>query len=753
LLLGALILFIVSCGTSSIPAPVSPPTNAATPPPVHAGLTPDHITLENGLIARTWTREPYRTESLIDLRNNRTWTENSDDLALALLGLDLVSRFTVDGEPQIETLDDGAVRVSTTLLPSPLGTSLPLLRVIRSVTMYPGIAGMRVDTHLEPTLPLALSGYTLDRVQPSGSLVADLHAFRAGADWREPEWEGPPLVIGDAQGGTWRETTSGTEVSGTAQWLSLRDDGDARLFFVLERNDYKSSVMAYERAAAKAGVDFGRDVIYLGPLEESLHVGNPGSGPGRHRVLLPGQALTLEPVFTGVGLDGDDEPWQHYQYLAERRMAPYARDIVFNSNGVDDNRISTGAKDDMDFATVLQQLDIAERIGIETFVLDDGWQARSGDWCPDADVDDERCTEPRRGDPMFAPRFPDAEFKAVRDQLDPAGMRLGLWMTPLHFHPTAVTFRENPEWICLPLGAALLAANLADPYSSSSEAGIVQWNPEAIGRDGKAIDYIESRIRIAIEQWGVRYFKFDFTAWLDCVGLYPVDIYSYRESFRAMLDRVLADHPQVTLQMDETNDYRLFPFEAIARGPTWYQNGSPEPRESLHANFVLTPFIPPYALGRAALRSGDLEVYPIDYQMAVALLSHISFFNDLTGIPDAAIPRIRTWMDYYRRHREYFTQLAYPLTDTDPISGDNWAAFQTWNPVRGLGALLVYRQDSAEAVQRLRLRNIADGYYRLIEAPDELHSQRYSAAQLRDGIDISIEARQSARVFRIEREH
>ena len=35
----------------------------------------------------------------------------------------------------------------------------------------------------------------------------------------------------------------------------------------------------------------------------------------------------------------------------------------------------------------------------------------------------------------------------------PHAMNLGLWMTPLHFHPSSVTFEEHPEWLCLPIGA------------------------------------------------------------------------------------------------------------------------------------------------------------------------------------------------------------------------------------------------------------------------------------------------------------
>lgn len=746
-----MLLAVSACGDSVAPMPAAPPVTAPaqTSRPVTVQVDEARIVLGNGLIERRWTRAPYRTEQLVDLRSGRIWSQDSDDLALSLAGFDLIRSFRVSGEPEVQTTPAGAVRVTTTLVP----TAVPLgLRVMRTVEMSPGIAGMRVETRIDSLLPFTVSGYTLDSVQPSEVQQAQLHAFRAGADWREPEWAGPPLMIGDAQVGTWRNTTVGEAVAGTAQWLSLVDAQDQRLFLVLERNDLSSSVMEYTRGRAQAGVDYGRDVIYLGPLEESAHIGRPGSGPGRHRVLLPGQSLRLEPVFTGVGLNGDDEPWQHYRYL-EQRMPPYRREITFNSNGVDANVISTGAKDDLDFKTFLVQLDLAQRLGVELFIFDDGWQARSGDWCPDADVPDERCTEPRRGsDPKFAPRFPDAEFRAVRDRLQPLGMRLGLWMSPLHFHPSSVTFRENPEWMCLPISAALLLVNQADPTSSSSEAGIVQWNPEGVNRGGKkAIEHIEERIRVAIEQWGVQYFKFDFTAWFDCVGVNTVDMYAYRESFMAMLDRVLADHPDVTMQMDETNDYRLFPFEALVRGPTWYQNGSPEPRESLHANQVLTPFIPPYALGRAALRSGDLDTLSADYQMAVALLSHMTFFNDLTKIPAAAVPRIRVWTDYYRAHREDFATFTYPLLEDDPYSGDNWAAFQPWDPVRARGALLVYRQDTDVDRRSVRLRNVPEGVYRLYEAPQETQVIEYSAAQLRAGIEIVIAQKQSARVFRIER--
>ena len=734
--------------------PAAAPAPAA--PPVTVTVTEDKVEIASALIERTWSRKPFRTERLVDGRTGKVWSEDSADFALVVGGAELASdAFEVVGEPQVERKPSGAVRTTFTLAPAggvPAGLTLT-----RTVETYPDVAGMRSETWVHSAAPLAISGYSVDESRPQGAgLRGTIHSFRAGADWREPEWTGPQVTIGDAHPGDWRETRAGASVSGGAQWLSVSDAVDARLFYVLERNDYASSMMTLGGGRARAHVDLSRDVIYLGPIEETAHVENPGPGPGRQRVAMPGVPLRLEPVFTGLGTSGDDEPWQHYKYLEKYRMPPYRREITFNSNGVDGNRISTGAKDDMDIGETRRQAAIAAEIGVETFILDDGWQARSGDWCPDNDgTDDPACIEPRRGQAGYdkiTPRFHDSTFAEVRDVLAAAGgMKLGLWMTPLHFHPSAVAFNANPQWACMPIDAALLALQLSDPDGSSNEAGLMQWNLEAVGPNGKAVDYVEGRIRHAIDVYGSKYFKFDFTVWLDCAGVATTDVYSYRESFMAMLDRILADHPDVTLQMDETNDYRLFPFEALARGPTWYQNGSPTTNESLHANHVLMPFLPPYALGRAALRAGDLGSKSASYQMAVALLSHMTFFNDLTGIPAAVRPQIRLWTDYFKAHRGDFAQFTYPLLAEDPLQADTWAAFQPWNPETGTGALLVYRQESAEATRTVRLRNVADGVYRLYEAPGDVLVAVHGAAQLRAGIDITLPSINSAKVLRIER--
>jgi Melibiase len=731
-------LAALAAASVALAAPSAAPGEVYRNGSVQAEVGPASIELGNSAAVRRWTRAPFRTAALVDRRgSDRTWSTGSRDFVLSVGGVELGSEaFNVDSV-SVTKLERGGLRV-TMRLAAPL--RLPGLSVERVAEAYPGVAGIRTQTVLEAAAPLVLDRATLDQVAPATAVAPTIHAFRAGADWREPGWTGPPFTVGDPHPGTWRESRSGSTgqpLEGTGEWLSL-DDGARDAFMVLERNDLPSSRVEYDGNAGAAVVDFSRDVLSLGPFEEQAHIENPGPGPGRVRVVRPGEPLALPPVFTGFGQRAGDAAWQFHRYLVGHRTLPYEHAVTFNSNGVDANRISTGAKDDMDLATVQQVAPIARRMGIETFILDDGWQARSGDWQPDSP----EYPEPRwdgSPDSKFRPRFPDPEFRAVRDALAP--MNLGLWMSPTFFNPSSEAYAQHPEWVCRPIGDALVAQNLADPDGGSNEAGLGPWGPAAL-------PHVEGRIRAAIERWEVRYFKFDFLVWLDCLGGPDgvQDLYGFHDAFVAMVDRLRADHPGVTFQIDETNDYRLFPFEAVTRGPTWFQNGGPSVDRMLHNLWNLSPFIPTFALGQNALANEDFGHYPVDTLMAAALLSHITFFHDPRELPDAVIDRVGTWTAFYKQHRAALGGVVYPLLD-DPLQR-GWTALQAWDPDTGAGALLAFRQGSPDANRRIALENVPGGrLFELLAAPDGAVVGTVTSAQLRAGIDVQIEQAEGAKVL------
>ncbi len=440
-----------------------------------------------------------------------------------------------------------------------------------------------------------------------------------------------------------------------------------------------------------------------------------------------GAPFALDAAFVGLGTDrAVDEPWQFTRYLRDHRLAPYDADLTFNSNGTDSDRISTGAKDDMDYATVLQTAPVARRLGLDTFILDDGWQAASGDWYPDSP----QHREPRDdGTPTspFPPRFPDDTFAAVREAIAP--MKLGLWMSPMHFNPASEVFQQHPEWSCTPVGTGLAAANLLDPDSGSNEAGLGTWGPDAV-------PHVEARIRDLIERSGVEYFKFDFLVWLDCAGQGTMQ--DHQDAFTAMLDRLRADHPEVTFQVDETNDYRMFPYGSVTRGPSWFQNGTPEPDRLLHNLWDLSSFVPTESLGQHFLGGKQYERYPVPTLMAAALLSHPTFFSDLRSLPASVVEQARPWALFHREHRDLLTEgVTLPLLE-DPL-GQGWTGLQTWDPDRARGAVAVFRQRGADDSRTVALQGVPAGRrFTLREAPSGRVVGHASSAELTQGLPVAL---------------
>ena len=711
---------------------------------VTAEVTPQGVTLANALVSRTWARSAFAS-TLVDRRGqDHTWSSAQPDFTLSVAGQNVSAEDFEVNHVMVEPIPRGGLRVVFSL-----SHRAPALTATRTVEAYPGVAGFRSQMTVASPVPLPLSSFTLDEIAAGASVTPTIHAFRAGADWRgESNWEGPEFgSIGDAHAGDWRDSRSGLAgepLAAPGEWISAVA-GERSAFQVLERNDFPSSRAHYDGTVATTRVDFTRDILSLGPLEETGHVENPlEEEVGRGRLITLG-GLELPAAFTGVARSDGDEEWQFHKYLVDHRIDAYPRDVVFNSDATDRNEISTGAKDDMDLAAVRESAPVARALGADVFTLDDGWQAASGDWQPDSpDHRDPRVEDPLyQGDAArFAPRFPDAEFAAVREAIAP--MKLGLWMSPMSYHPMSKVYRAHPEWGCAPVGQGTGASGLVDPDSGSNEAGLGVWNTNYL-------PFLETRLREAIVDWKVKLFKFDFLVWLDCPGVN--DIYEHHDRFLALIDKLRVEFPDVAFAIDETNDYRLFPFESVLRGPTWFTNGGPTVAQILHNTWNLSPWIPAFALGQK-LFTGSQRDQPVATSVASTLLNEPMITQDIRPSRDPYFGTIaseaRTWLDWGKAHRaEYLSGVTYPLL-ADPLGGKQWTALQNWNPDTGRGALLAFRQDDERGSVQIGLRNVPEGTYQVRSAPDDALVGTYTAAQLREGLTVTLPVR-GAKVLTLTR--
>jgi alpha-galactosidase len=138
------------------------------------------------------------------------------------------------------------------------------------------------------------------------------------------------------------------------------------------------------------------------------------------------------PVFTGLyssaGFGGISRGWHAYE---RKRILPEAPDavrpILYNS-----------WEATMFAVNECNQMELAEqaaRLGVEVFVVDDGWfgarndeYAGLGDWTPNPE------------------KFPHG-LKPLIARVNALGMRFGLWVEPEMVNPDSDLYRAHPDWV------------------------------------------------------------------------------------------------------------------------------------------------------------------------------------------------------------------------------------------------------------------------------------------------------------------
>ena len=397
----------------------------------------------------------------------------------------------------------------------------------------------------------------------------------------------------------------------------------------------------------------------------------------RQRTVAPLSDLRLGRSYAGVYSGGEQGAAAAFvPDFATNDMPQFARTVGLNTF----HPWSHGP--DMSDANLRNQIDAAQALGLESFMLDDQWQGgangESGDWNWDGDATD--------GDPA---RFPDP--KGFVDYLHNHGLKLGLWMSPLEFNQNSNTYKQHPDWVCTPTGD--ITSQIPD------DAGLGVWDVTNPGFQ----DYLAGVIDRLVKDWGVAEFKFDFMAWADCP---PHDYLDYEDAFVALVRRFQAAHPGVTFELDETNDQRGWPFESVALGPSWFDNahthaGSTKQSKLLHDIWTAAPWLPPSSIGFGTYDDTLAGPYGVDYLFPMAMLSHITFWTDLRGISPADSAETSWWIGWYKAHRADLAGLVYENTSADPLDGKGWAAFQPWHA--GHGYLFAFRQADGPDSQDIKL--------------------------------------------------
>ncbi|MGH3261004.1 MAG: alpha-galactosidase, partial [Trebonia sp.] len=177
-----------------------------------------------------------------------------------------------------------------------------------------------------------------------------------------------------------------------------------------------------------------------------------------------------------------------------------------------------------DLDHLLRLAERAAELGVERFVLDDGWflgrrndRSALGDWFVDPDL------------------WPDGLGPLV-ELVKQLGMQFGLWFEPEMVSLDSRLAREHPEWL----------------FDAGHGVGVSGRHQHVLdlGHAG-AYDYILDRVSALVDEYGIDYLKWDHNRPLTDAGHQPSGAAGVRAQVLAtyrMMDELKARHPGLEIE-------------------------------------------------------------------------------------------------------------------------------------------------------------------------------------------------------------
>ncbi|WP_433894240.1 alpha-galactosidase [Streptomyces sp. CA-111067] len=271
----------------------------------------------------------------------------------------------------------------------------------------------------------------------------------------------------------------------------------------------------------------------------------------------------------------------------------------------------------------------AAEVGVERFVLDDGWftgrrsdRAGLGDWTVDADV------------------WPDGLFP-LADHVRELGMEFGLWVEPEMVNPDSELARAHPDWILGPT---------AGPGPSSRHQYVLDLaNPEV---EAYLLDALDRLVR----EYGIGYLKWDHNRELHeavhGADDRPVSHAQVIALYR-LLDALRARHPGLEIESCASGGGRI-DLGILARTDRVWTSDCNDPLERQSIQRWSGQLLPPELLGAhvgPAASHTTARVASHSFRLATALFGHPGIEQDITGCTPQELARLTAWTALYRELR------------------------------------------------------------------------------------------------------
>ncbi|MGB7817247.1 MAG: alpha-galactosidase [Ornithinibacter sp.] len=347
--------------------------------------------------------------------------------------------------------------------------------------------------------------------------------------------------------------------------------------------------------------------------------------PGEVR-LGPGESYTAPPVVfvhSREGLDGlTGSLVAHQRARPGYRSSP--RPLVLNT------------WEAVYFQTDLDHLkriaEVGASIGVERFVLDDGWfgsrrddRRGLGDWQVSGDV------------------WPDGLAPLVT-HVRSLGMEFGLWFEPEMVNLDSDVVRAHPDWVLGPVAGA--------PLPSRHQHLLDLANPAAC-------EHVLEAMSALVSEYSIDFIKWDHNRDLheavrtDSTGIDRPAVAAQTRAVYALLDTLRERHPRLEIESCSSGGARV-DLGVLTRTDRVWTSDCNDALERIAIQRWTGLLVPPERMGshvgppRAHTTHRELD---LSLRMLVALQGHAGLEWDVTECSEDELGALRDWADLYRELR------------------------------------------------------------------------------------------------------
>ena len=370
----------------------------------------------------------------------------------------------------------------------------------------------------------------------------------------------------------------------------------------------------------------GNHVQTIEPLDDGRRQWQLGEwlAPGELRI-APGEALTTPEVLATFSPDGTNGVAQNFHAAIRARM-------IWPGGAMSPRPVHLNTWEALYFDHKPDDLkslaDTAAAIGIERFVLDDGWfKGRNddttslGDWTVDLG------------------KYPDG-LRPLADHVTALGMEFGLWVEPEMVNPDSDLFSAHPDW-------ALQIAGR--PQRTARNQLVLDLARPEVG------DHLFEALSALLTDLPITYLKWDHNR-----ALAPAAGADGRPSYRrqvlgtyALLDRICAAFPGVEIESCAGGGGRIDAGIAMRTHRFWTSdNNDAVSRIAIQRGFL--QFMPPELMGAhigASPAHATGRRQSLDLRALVAMPGHLGVEMDPRRLEPDDRNRLAAWIARYKQWR------------------------------------------------------------------------------------------------------